>query len=1608
MAQRDSRPSLDEMSPAKRALLERWTSGRTRSGTTTIVRRTGRDEAPLSSTQERIWYLEQLIPGTPAYNVSVAFQLVGPLDRAALHRALTEVVRRHDSLRATFPSADGRARQVIAPPFEPTLPTDDLCDSDPATRGERARELLRAEAARLFPLDQGPLFAARLVRLTPDEHFFQLTLHHIVSDGWSLGVLNRELIALYRAFTHGAESPLAELPIQYGDFAEWQRSRRERGAFRTDLDFWTEELAGLASLTLPTDRPRPPVQRFRGARLEVELPRSLTEAVHEMCRRADVTPYMFFLAAFTTLLSRYSGQEDIAVGSPIANRIPVETEELIGYFSNTIVLRTDLSGDPSFEELLTRIRTRTLEAYAHQEVPFEELVNSLAPERDLSRNPLFQVMMVVQNAPLERTSFAGLDTTLDEVHTGTSKFDLWLQLMAVGDTWTATFEYNTDLWDEASVSRLSRHLTNVLVAVTADPRLAVSAIPLLDEEERRRVVVEFNDTAVDFGRPRLLHEYVEAQVTRTPDRVAVAFDGDELTYRALDDRAERLACRLVEAGVAPESLVGVHAERSTNLVVALLAVLKSGGAYVPLEPSYPEQRLEDMLGDAQVQAVLTDRPLSPRARGLAPHVIDLSERVAPAERRRLPGEMPADRLAYVLYTSGSTGRPKGALNTHRGIGNRLVWMQERYGLTERDRVLQKTPFSFDVSVWEFFWPLMTGARLVVARPDEHKDPAALIATIQRERITTIHFVPSMLRVMLDHPGFAGCSSLTRVICSGEALPGQFRDRFFALLPGAELHNLYGPTEAAIDVTAWQCRETDTSPVVPIGKPIANTQIHILDDHGRPTPIGVPGELHIGGTNVGRGYLRRPELDAERFLPDPFSTTDGATMYKTGDLARWRPTGDIEFLGRLDSQVKLRGMRIELGEIESVLRVHPGVADAAVIVRTDAEGRRQLVAYATPTEHPSGHTASSVTPTARRQGLFDDYLKPGATPHRPDRVEPLLTAPSRALVAGLRGHLLGRLPDFMIPHAFVILDRLPMTSTGKLDRGALPPPPRAGHEGPVGDAPRTPAEHTLSDIWTSVLGVEQVGIDGNFFALGGDSIDSIQVVARAAEAGLHLTPADVVRHPSIRALATAATATAGPDTTDTARSTSLVDEIARLRGDGIDVEDVYPLSAYQAEMVRRRRSDTPASLYVQSVVSRVRSLSGAPLDPDTLADAWQAVVDRHPVLRSAFRQVETGETVQVVHRTCRPVITHHDLSALDPDAGLDEVNRWVEAVRKEGFALDRPGHLRVGLFRVSQDELVMAFLYNYMFSDGWSLSFILADLLVMLDAQLDTGVDRRGELAPVIPYRRYIDHQHARDRDAIERFWRGSMEPFEVTPLVTALGGTACSPLKGGDYLRRDATISVESTRALRALARDGHVTLSNVVLAAWALVLARWTERTRVSFGNMMTGRSADLSGYERMVGIFTSVLPLQLDVTPDETFLHWVERVQRLQLDLDAHHHASLREIRQWSGQPEDAELFESCFVFLNFPFSGDGEEAKQRTELRIVEGQTQTEHPLRVAVFAFGDTVDLQFFHYEQQIPARSVEELAASTCELLERLARASSEPVSDVLASIRVGKDALASY
>ncbi|HEX8145434.1 MAG TPA: amino acid adenylation domain-containing protein, partial [Pyrinomonadaceae bacterium] len=744
-----------------------------------------------------------------------------------------------------------------------------------------------------------------------------------------------------------------ELEIQYADYAAWQRKWLAGEMLQEQLRYWKGQLAGAPPLLeLPTDKPRPPIQSHHGAEIRFSLDAELSRALNALGQQEQTTLFMTLLAAFQTLLSRYSGQRDICVGSPIAGRNRTEIEGLIGFFVNTLVLRTDLSGEPTLRELMRRVKEVCLGAYGHQDVPFEKLVEELQPVRQMSQSPLFQVMFVLQNMAAQPAHLPELQISEVEVENRMAKFDLTLIMVETAEGLQGVIEYNTDLFDQRRIERLIEHYKMVLEAMVEDAGQVVSRVPLLRDDERRQLLTGWNETAREYGSHLRLHEHFEAQVERTPHAVALVYDGEQLSYLELNARANKLAHHLQKLGVGPEVLVGVLMERSLEMVVSLLAILKAGGAYVPLDPLYPQERLSFMLADATVSVLLTQRRLREQALAIS-HPSELI--CVDDEWAEIAGQcsdnpdapLMDDNLAYVIFTSGSTGRPKGAMNTHRAICNRLLWMQETYGLTADDRVMQKTPFSFDVSVWEFFWPLMTGARLVIARPGGHQEPAYLINLIRQEQVTTLHFVPSMLQVFLEERGVDKCESLRRVICSGEALSPALEERFFARLDGSELHNLYGPTEAAVDVTSWACERARARHVVPIGRPIANIQTYIVDEWMQAVPVGVAGELCIGGVGLARGYLRRAGMTAEKFVPNPFGAERGERLYRTGDLARYLPDGAIEYLARMDNQVKLRGFRIELGEVEAVLTQHAAVQDAMVLALDDPSKGKRLVAYLIP-------------------------------------------------------------------------------------------------------------------------------------------------------------------------------------------------------------------------------------------------------------------------------------------------------------------------------------------------------------------------------------------------------------------------------------------------------------------------------------------------------------------------------------------------------------------------------------------------------------------------------------------------------------------------------------
>ncbi len=1029
----------------------------------TIARIANRQSAPLSFAQQRLWFLAQLEPDSAAYNLVKVTQLLGDLNIGVLQQSLNAIVAHHEVLRTNFIAFDGEPVQVIRESWSVDLKVIDLKDYPESKRTTVVQQLLQNETQRPFNLASDLMLRACLLVISPQEHILLLVMHHIASDGWSKSILSEQLTSLYQAFRNSLPNPLPELPIQYVDYAVWQRQWLESGVLEKQLNYWKQQLLGATPvLELPTDKPRPPVQSYRGAKQSFVLPQSLSKALNALSRQESVTLFMTLLAVFQTLLYRYSGQQDILVGSPIAGRHRAEIEGLIGFFVNTLVLRTDLSGNPSFRKLLQRVRMTAMAAYTHQDLPFEKLVEELQPERSLSYNPLFQVMFVLQNTPKQKLELPGLSITSLDVDKLTSQLDLTLAVEHTEQGLRTIWEYSTDLFDAPTITRMSEHFQTLLEQIVANPQQHIDELPLLTATERQKLLVEWNNAQADYPQ-HCVHEFFEVQSSKTPDAVAVVFEDQQLTYRELNNRANQLAHYLRTLGVGTDVLVGICVERSLEMVIGLLGILKAGGAYVPLDPEYPKERLAFVLEDTKTPVMLTQEKLVQSLPVLGAQIVCLDsdwQAIAQHSQENPVSGVTVDNLVYVIYTSGSTGKPKGVMIPHRGICNALYWRQATFKLTEQDKILQTISLSFDPSVWQIFWPLSFGGQLIVARPGGHKDSAYLVKEVVKQQITVLGLVPSIIQALLEEKGFKNCQSLRHATTGGEALPVELMERFFACLNlDNVLVNCYGPTEASIDVTTWICQRVNDSTIAPIGRPITNVQVYILDDNLQPVPIGHSGELYVGGSGLARGYLNRPELTEEKFIPNPFSSEAGARLYKTGDLARYLPDGNIEFLGRIDHQVKMRGFRIELGEIEATLGTHPALQQTLVMVREDVPGKKGLVAYS----------------VAHLQ-----------------QVPP---SPSE-----LRGFLKDKLPDYMVPAAFVMLDAMPLNPNGKVDRRALPAPD-ASHFIAANNfvAPRTPTEETLAAIWAQVLGLEQVGIYNNFFELGGHSLLATQVISRVREA-----------------------------------------------------------------------------------------------------------------------------------------------------------------------------------------------------------------------------------------------------------------------------------------------------------------------------------------------------------------------------------------------------------------------------------------------------------------------------------------------------------------------------
>ena len=2008
-----------------------------------IPRRPIFSPVPLSFSQQRLWVLDRLVPGNPFYNLPTAVQLPGQVEVTVLARAVNEIIRRHEALRTVFTMENGEPVQVIRPELEIAVEKIDLAHLPPEDQEQETRRLMAQEATAPFDLEQGPLLRLKCLEIGPDNYVLLYTLHHIVSDTWSMNIFNRELALIYDACLSGRPAPLKELSLQYADFSLWQRQRLSGEVMEKQLAFWRQMLSGeLPILELPADRQRPPVPSYRGHIQYLAIPATVTQGLAGIARQEQCSLFMVLLAAFNVLLFRYTGQEDILVGSPIAGRNRVELEQMIGFFANTLVFRTDLSENPPFRALVSRVRQAIAGAYDNQDVPFEKLVEEFQPDRYMSHTPLFQVMFVMQNVPpagaatgapaaaepdrVQTREEAGTGVRHLAIHSGTAKFDLWLSLSEGKNGLGGVLEYNTDIFTDPTVTRIIGHFQELLAAIAGHPDQAIADLAMLSEREKEQILSGWNDTARPYDLASLPQAF-RAQVDRTPDATALIGPAQRdvpvgpdagpeaeyhLTYRELHRQANRVAHYLRQLGVRANTPVGVCLERSIDLVIALYGILEAAGAYLPLDPEYPGERISFMIADAGLDILITARTLADELPVLnQPSKTIFREEFAglgPEVRAEPVCPLSLDDAAYIIYTSGSTGRPKGAIIPHRGIANRLCWMQEAFCLTATDRVLQKTPFSFDVSVWEFFWPLLTGAVLVMARPGGHRDTAYLVEVIRQKGITTIHFVPTLLNTFLDEPDSLLITSLKRVICSGEALVMGYRERFFGRL-SAQLINLYGPTEASVDVTAWDCGRQGSYDFIPIGYPVANTRMYILDRYQNPVPQGVHGEIYIGGVQVGRGYLNRPELTAERFSRTPAaplpSVGEGLgvwapRLYRTGDLGRWLPDGAIDFIGRLDFQVKVRGFRIELGEIEARLREHPGVREAVVLAREEADDARtkKLVGYlVTDTDYWQGadtgparglpadqvkdwqnvfddtytrdpgqadptfniigwnssythapipaeemrlwvdHTVDRLlalkpqrvleigcgtglflfrlVPHCRyylgtdisSQGLHyirqnleklkqsapdtisaqvelkacsaDDlsslpreevdlviinsvvqyfpsidyldgvireavkWIKPGGylflgdvrhlsllktfqasveffqakdtdtrdqvwrrlsnrlyleqelviDPHfftlltaevpeisgaalllkhgryenelskfrgdvilkrsgsqeppitvvdypgpvdreglaeigrllarekpealrltdipngrlaedmdiyrwlssgqapdlvadirqklaesrervidpedfrdlgkdlpyqafltlsragmkgdtfdvvyvRQDRAaaafsalcaapgekpgpvqprqlyanNPLLIKISRRLIPELRDFLKERLPEYMVPSLFVLLERLPMTPNGKLDRQnlLLYEPLRSALD-QTGEyaAPATDTEKLLAGIWQEVLFLEKVGVNDNFFGLGGDSINAIQVISRVNQQGFTLSVRNLYQNMTINELAHYIDrfGATGLPANELLSGQPLLpmdraEILSRLPKD-TQAEDIYPITPLQKHMLFYYLSSAGAKepgLFVNQVIFRM------PLQPEAvplIKKAFQELTDAYPYLRTAFLWEKIAGPVQVVHREVTAQFTVYDWRKIPAAKQEKKVRDFIQDDHEQGFERDKPQVYRISVILLAGGQGVLVKTSDLMRVDGWS-AMIVINKFFRYVASLLTGQEMVLEADPT--YKQYLSWLSRQDDARGEDYWRPIVQGCRVpTPLVSRLPGNV--PARDRGFSTQPTYFSRAKTVEIEGFLKKQQLVLSALVSSLWGLLLAHYTGEERVIFGILFSGRSSALPGVETMIGQALNVLPMRADIAWDKPLLEWLRDTWHNLVELNQYECNQQDKIRSWWDIPAGIPLFESYLVVENFPgikenmqralrSSGAGDRLESRGP--GFDYIAQMEYPLRVE-FQPGLFLGLTMQYYRRSFSDAAVSRMIGDLTRLIEEVPKDPRRTLRQLLSSLK---------
>ncbi|KAB8198093.1 amino acid adenylation domain-containing protein, partial [Lysobacter maris] len=1379
-------------------------------------------DIPASYAQQRLWFIDRLGGGSPQYNMPGAMRIEGAFDPELAERALSRIVERHEVLRTVFVASTDTPMQRIRPAGRFSLARLDMSDLPAELRDQAVRDALNADAVKPFALDRDLMLRAAYIHLGDSDGVLMFNMHHIASDGWSMGVLVREFVMLYAALSEGADDPLPPLPVQYADYAQWQRRWLSGDRMDRQLAYWERTLTGIPQVHgLPLDHPRPPQQAFTGAVHAVRVGGDVAERLRELALGAESTLFMLVHAALSAVLARYGGSEDVIIGTPVANRRRAELEPLVGFFVNTLALRTQTPLARSFREHLAVVRQVNLEAQANQDVPFEHVVERIQPQRSASHSPVFQIMLAMDAREEGEVKLPSLRMTPLFGEAVSAKFDLTFNASEGKDGIDIGIAYNRDLFHASSMERLGDLIGMALRRIVDNPDASLAELTRPGDEERERLLIEWNDTRADYPLERCIHQLIEANAARVPDAHALSFGDSALSYGELNARSNRLAHHLRALGVGQEKRVGLYLERSIDMIVAIVAVLKAGAAYVPLDPDYPGDRIAYMIQDSAPDVVLVQECLRPALPESGVPVICLdadSNAWSDRPESNLDLEMSSSSLAYIIYTSGSTGTPKGVMNEHAGVLNRLIWGRERFELGSDERILQKTPFSFDVSVCEIFLPLISGAELVVARPDGHRDPRYLAEIIERKRITATCFVPSMLQAFLDHASSAGCASIRRIWCSGEALSFALIERFREVLPSAEIHNLYGPTEAAIEALAWDCSEDIGRSVVPIGRPIANMRVYVLDPDGQPVPQSVCGEIWLAGVGVARGYRNRPELTQERFLPDPFSAIPGGRMYRTGDVGRWLPEGAVEYLGRNDFQVKIRGLRIELGEIEQQLLGIEGVTAAVVVAREDRPGQKRLVAYVA--------------------AEADD-----------------------SLVARMRGHLLGRLPEYMVPTAFVCLPKLPQLSNGKVDRSVLPLP---ADEAATYVAPSTPTEAELAEIWASLLGRDRgdIGAQDNFFSLGGHSLLSIRLLAEIHDRlGVDMP---------IRAVFEA----------------SRLDELAaRIDGDREPV-----ISRPPVEVLERSSDLVPMSFAQQRLWFMDRFAGGSAhynmpgalrvvgrFDQDATEHALRRIIERHEPLRTVYVDTADGP-MQRIRGQFDWKLRRLDLSHLPVSERERGLADFLTVYAAEPFDLASDVMLRAAFVSMADDEGVLAFNMHHIASDGWSMGVLVQEFIQLFDA----FVHGRGDPLPPLPVA-YADYAAWQRNwlagEVMERqlsYWEDRLADLPATHSLPLDRPRPTNQTFNGRIHRFEIGAGV--LEGLKQRAHAANATLFVLLSAAFSVVLSRLSGETDIVIGTPVANRLH--KELQPLVGFFVNSLVLRVDCDPDQSFDDLLRRLRASSLD--------------------------------------------------------------------------------------------------------------------------------